>query len=203
MHLTQRCCHCWKHFCRRHIFWMYSLSRSLCVYKADFISGNRQKSFGAKSGEQGGYSISVIDFWARNCLTERDLWAVALSWWRIQSLGQNQVFLYTRLQVTASVFPYKSLVDCLALWNEFKVNCNLNIEGSYEHFSVSGFDTRDFLGRGVIGCFHWKLLFAFGIILKSPCFIFSDNFRRKLFVSLLERSEHTSLRRSLIFCDET
>jgi hypothetical protein len=32
------------------------------LFKADFISGNSQKSVEAKSGEQGGCSISVIDF---------------------------------------------------------------------------------------------------------------------------------------------
>jgi len=39
--------------------------------KAHFTFGNSQKSFGAKSGEQGGSSISAIDFWARNCLLDR------------------------------------------------------------------------------------------------------------------------------------
>jgi hypothetical protein len=40
-------CHCHFFF----FFWMYSLYRNLCPFKADFIFGNSQKSFGAKSGE--------------------------------------------------------------------------------------------------------------------------------------------------------
>jgi hypothetical protein len=52
-------------------FWFYSAPRNICPFKGEFFFWNRQKSFGAKSGEWGGgCSISVIDFWARNCLTE-------------------------------------------------------------------------------------------------------------------------------------
>jgi len=74
---------------RRHIFWISSISWNIQPFKTAFIFGNSQKSFGAKSGEQGGCSISVIDFWARNCFTESALWAGILSWWRIQSLDQS------------------------------------------------------------------------------------------------------------------
>jgi hypothetical protein len=38
-------------------------------FKADFIFVNSQKLCGAKLGEQHGCSISVINFWARKCLT--------------------------------------------------------------------------------------------------------------------------------------
>jgi hypothetical protein len=41
---------------------MSSISWNICPFKADFIFGNSQKSLGAKSGEQGGCYISVIDF---------------------------------------------------------------------------------------------------------------------------------------------
>jgi hypothetical protein len=44
---------------------------------------NIQKSFGDKSREYGGCSIPVIDFWARNFLTEKTLCAGALTFWRI------------------------------------------------------------------------------------------------------------------------
>jgi hypothetical protein len=41
----------WNDFqCRRHIFWTSSVSWNLRPFKADFIFGNSQKSFGAKSG---------------------------------------------------------------------------------------------------------------------------------------------------------
>jgi hypothetical protein len=53
------------------------------------IFGNSQKSFGTKSEDYGVCFISVIDFLVRNCLTESALWAGALSWWRIQSMGQS------------------------------------------------------------------------------------------------------------------
>jgi hypothetical protein len=75
--------------CRCHTSGIPSKSWNLRPFRADFISGKSQKSLGAKWGEQGGCYISVIDFWARNCLTESALWAGALSWWRIQSLDQS------------------------------------------------------------------------------------------------------------------
>jgi len=79
MHLAQWCCHCWKHFwnscCGIGIsavftfFWMSSVSWNHPLSKAGFISWNSQKWIGTKSEEYHGCSISVIDFWARNCLT--------------------------------------------------------------------------------------------------------------------------------------
>jgi hypothetical protein len=67
MHLAQRCFHCWKCFwnsCRGiafsaviTFFWMSSLSWNLRPFKADFISGNSQKSFVAKSGKRVGVSF--------------------------------------------------------------------------------------------------------------------------------------------------
>jgi hypothetical protein len=106
MLLAQCWCHCWKHFWNSccglaqfhcHIsFWMPSMSWNLHPFKVDFISGNSQKSFRAKSGVQQGYSISENDFWARNYSTESTLLAGVLSWWRIQSLGQRSgLFLHT------------------------------------------------------------------------------------------------------------
>jgi len=47
-----------------------STSWNLHPFKADFISGKSQKSLRAKSGEQSGHSISVIDTGARNCLLD-------------------------------------------------------------------------------------------------------------------------------------
>jgi hypothetical protein len=74
---------------RCHIFWkVFSIMKS-SSFKADFVFGNSQKSFGAKSGEEGGCSSSVTDFGATNCLTESALLAGTLSWQRIQSLGQS------------------------------------------------------------------------------------------------------------------
>jgi hypothetical protein len=61
--------------CRRHIFLTSSLSSNIRHFKADFTFGNSQKSFGAKSGEQGGCSISVIDFSARELLVS---WSIVM-----------------------------------------------------------------------------------------------------------------------------
>jgi hypothetical protein len=42
--------------------------------------GNSQKPFGAKSGEQNGCFISVIDFWARNFFDREHLvrWSIVM-----------------------------------------------------------------------------------------------------------------------------
>jgi hypothetical protein len=56
------------------------------------------------------------------------LFARALSWWRIQSLG----IFYAQFHIIISVFPYNKL-GRLALWNEFKVNNNPDIKESNEH----------------------------------------------------------------------
>jgi hypothetical protein len=94
--------------CCRYIIWM-SLSWNLCPFKEDFIFRNNHKSFGVKSVEKGGCSISVIDFWARNCLTESALWAGALPWWRIKSLGQSSVLSLLTVSYSASIFPHNKL----------------------------------------------------------------------------------------------
>jgi hypothetical protein len=44
--------------------------RFVRLFKADFILGNNLKSFGAKLGEYFAFSISIIDSWSRNCLTD-------------------------------------------------------------------------------------------------------------------------------------
>jgi hypothetical protein len=52
-----------------------------------------------------------------------------------------QAFFNAQLHVTATVFKITSLVDCLALWNEFKVNDALDIEESDER-CICDFDRR-------------------------------------------------------------
>jgi len=92
---------------------MSSLSWNLHSFKTYFIFGNNQKSFRAKLGEWkgiewNGYSISVIELWARYCLTapcelkhfdggESNHWA------------KVQASFYAQLLVTTSVFPYNKL----------------------------------------------------------------------------------------------
>jgi len=60
--------------CRRHY---------LPLFKVYCIFGKSRKAFRTTSGEKVGYSVSVMDL-----LIENTLWAGALSWWRIQSLGK-------------------------------------------------------------------------------------------------------------------
>jgi hypothetical protein len=60
----------------------------------------------------------------------------------IHSLGQVLRPVYTQLHATASVFPQISLVDCLALWNEFKVNNILHIKEVTNIFLMCDFNMR-------------------------------------------------------------
>jgi len=71
----------WNSFqCSRHIsFSLSSISWNLRPFKADFTFWNSHKLFGIKSGEQGGWSITVINFWTTNRITDSTLWAGALS----------------------------------------------------------------------------------------------------------------------------
>jgi hypothetical protein len=65
-------------------------------------------------------------------------------------------------------FHITIFTDCLALWNEFKVN---NIEESDEHFFIWNIDIEGFLDREDVGVSNENVLFNFGIILKAPRFI--------------------------------
>jgi len=94
-----------------------------CLIKADFISGNSQKSFVAKSGEKGGCSISAIHFFF---LGQKLLDKEHLVSWSIV-IVENPI-------VEPNFKPFSILVDCLALRNEFKVNNSLEIRESDEHF---------------------------------------------------------------------
>jgi hypothetical protein len=63
-------------------------------------------------------------------LTESTLWAVGLSWWRIQLKAKIQAFFYAQLHVTTSIFLHK--LGWLALWNELKLNNTPDIKKSDE-----------------------------------------------------------------------
>jgi hypothetical protein len=90
MHLAQRCCHCWKYFWNSccgitfsaivTFYWMSSVSWNLYLFRADFIFENSHKSFEIKSGEQGGCSISVIDFLGQKLLDRERLvsWSIVM-----------------------------------------------------------------------------------------------------------------------------
>jgi hypothetical protein len=70
---------------------MSLISQYLHPFKADFIFRNSLKTFRATSGEQGGCSISVMDFLGQKLL-ESTLFAGELSWWRIQSFSQVRLY---------------------------------------------------------------------------------------------------------------
>jgi hypothetical protein len=53
-----------------HFFGRFEYPEIFLPFEAVFIFGKSQKSFGDKSGEQDGCSISLIDFWVTNCLAE-------------------------------------------------------------------------------------------------------------------------------------
>jgi hypothetical protein len=150
---------------------MSSVSWNLHPFKADFIFGNSQKSFRAKSGEEGGCSILVIDFWARNCLTE-------------------STFFYALLHVTALIFPHNRLGWLFGLEEQFKVI----LKNMMSIVFICDLDMWVFLGCGNVGCLHCKLCCLLsGTYWKhhasSPVTI-TD---KKLFGTWLEWLEHTSM----------
>ncbi|GFV60018.1 hypothetical protein TNCV_874271 [Trichonephila clavipes] len=49
--------------------WMSEISSNLFPFKASLSHRNRKKSGRLRSGENGGCSICIIPFFARNCLT--------------------------------------------------------------------------------------------------------------------------------------
>jgi hypothetical protein len=123
MHLAQRCCHCWKHFWNFccgialsggltffNFFCMSLISWVFATYRADSIFEQRKKIFGAKSGEQGGCSISVTEFLDRKpldsvfwCELEHCHGGESNRWAKVQA------FFYTQLHITPSVFPHNKL----------------------------------------------------------------------------------------------
>jgi hypothetical protein len=167
---------CCQHFFFFFFFWMSSISWIFVPIRQAFS----KKSFGAKLEEQSGCSISVIDFWATNCLIESILWAGALSWWKIQSLGQCWG-LYAQLHITASVSPHNKLDWLMASWNELEVNNTLDSEESDKHYLHMWFWHVNFLASWVSQLFPLQMLsLALGIILKALCFILSVNFTQNL-----------------------
>jgi hypothetical protein len=79
------------------------MSWNILPFKADFIFGNSDKS-----GKWGGCSISVIDFWTRNCLTA-PCELVKCHGGKSNRWAKFKAFFYAQLHVTASVFPYNKL----------------------------------------------------------------------------------------------
>jgi len=49
-----------------------------------FSLGKRKKSQGVRPGEYGWWGITAMLFLTKNCETLKDLWAWALSWWKLR-----------------------------------------------------------------------------------------------------------------------
>ena len=87
---SMRIFHCWKQCCRsssdslfmRSVVFAFTASTDsdLVPFKADLIFGNKKKSHGTRSGEYGGCSNKMILCFVKNVLTDRALYANALSW---------------------------------------------------------------------------------------------------------------------------
>jgi len=100
----------WSSFqCSRRIFWYLQYLEIFITLSHTLFSEKSLKLLGSISGEYDGYSFSVINFWARNSLTEMVLWAGALLWWETKRWGKLQAFFYAQLQVTALVLPHNKL----------------------------------------------------------------------------------------------
>ena len=94
LHLSMRIFHCSKQCCRSSSDSLFmssvafaftaSTDLNLVPFNADLIFGNnnKKKSHGARSGEHGGCSNTVILCFVKNVLTDRVLCASAMSWWR-------------------------------------------------------------------------------------------------------------------------
>jgi hypothetical protein len=150
----------WNSFqCRRHIFWMSSVSWNLHSFKAGFIFRNSQKSFGVKSGQESGCYISVIEFWVRNFLKESTLWGG--DWYDGESnrwVGQSSgLFLHAQLHITASVFPHNKLSWHFVLLELIEPEQYFLIPNKMMSIVfICHFQVRVFLSRRV-GGLHWKI----------------------------------------------
>lgn len=70
LHLSNRCCHCWRHYSNSSVclqfpslffFFTSSTLSKTCFFMSPFIFGNKKKSHGARSAEQGAWGKGVMD----------------------------------------------------------------------------------------------------------------------------------------------
>ena len=80
-----------------------------------FTYGNKQKTFGAKSGLYGGWLIKSMFWLLENAVAWADVWELALSWWRVIRL-RRLVFLisYKTTGKHKGCVPLR--IDCSALF---------------------------------------------------------------------------------------
>jgi hypothetical protein len=100
-----------------------------------------------------------MDFWARNsrqrapCELEHCHGGESNRW------VKGQAFFDAQLQITASILLIISLVNCLALRNEFKVNNALDIEESAELYLHFSFRHANFLGMSAVSVANCAICF--------------------------------------------
>ena len=97
-------------------------------------TGEKKKSFGAKSGLYGGWLIKSMFWMLKNAVVWADVWEPALSWWRVihllrlvfliswKTTGKQMIAYHLELTVlrcssgtiaTCQVFPKKQAIICL------------------------------------------------------------------------------------------
>ena len=82
-----------------------------------FTYGNKKKSFGAKSGQYGGWLIKSMFWVLKNAVVWADVWELALSWWSwrlVFLISWKTVLRYSSGTIaTSPVFPKKQAINCL------------------------------------------------------------------------------------------
>jgi hypothetical protein len=118
MHLAQWCCHCWKHFwnsCCEITFsaivtfysGVFSILKSSSLYDRLYF-WEQPETFGAKSGEQSGCSISVHEFWPET-IWQRVPCELEYCHGKESNRWAVHIFFYTQLHITTSVFLHNKL----------------------------------------------------------------------------------------------
>jgi hypothetical protein len=96
----------WNSFqCHWHYF-VHVQYPEILVPQSRLFSGNSQKSVEDKQGKEDGYSISVIDSWTRNCLTECLL---SCSTVMVENPIARPGLFYTQLHVKTSILTHNKL----------------------------------------------------------------------------------------------
>jgi len=102
---------------------MSTMSLKCLPFNISFIFGNRKKSLGARSGEKAGCSNTVICLVAKNSLTDRAMWAGALSWCKIhellaKSLGHFRLLFHAAFPVLPNTKVGWQFVQLVQIHNE-------------------------------------------------------------------------------------
>jgi hypothetical protein len=84
-------------------------------FNISFIFGKRNKSLGARSGEHGGCSSTIICLLAKNSLTDSAVRAGALSWWKFHELLAKVRVVSVFFTLPFQYFQIVNLVDCLSI----------------------------------------------------------------------------------------